>query len=277
MEDILSLLTKWPAQFIGSGTVVAILLRFVHYMLQRQERELVENNPYEDVPYFQDRRWKPLIDLGIKVPYSSPTDEYLRNTFTPSERDLLYRWQGMGLEPEIFEIFADCTMPVERHKVQQIKKRLAGVPDYSDPEDLRIDNFYNLKRIAAMIEDNEKILGRGFEEIVESEGTIFDGFTKKVVKRPLTTKSRCMIQSQQIELMKAENLLNGKATEILHVQSGQTVNHTQNTIVVLNDPEKAKSVHELTEQLFGMKRLPRGEVLDSPEIKEAELVEVSGE
>lgn len=178
-----------------------------------------------DQPYIRPLQWKyweEKYGVGFR-PYETPTEEYMQNMYAPSEHQLLYRWEGYGLEVEIRTLFMDPTMPMQRAKIQQIKKRAIGVPDLTDPEDMKIQRAYDIQMAQAHIDRLHHEISTGLEKVVEKVGSMITGFRIVENWRPLSSRSAKDKSSELRDWMKWRMVLEGNASEIIENRGGTSL------------------------------------------------------
>lgn len=177
----------------------------------------------EDRPYTQPIKW---IDWerhhGTNRPYENPLIEFVENRYRPTQFQLEQRWEGTKEYFDIPLIFADVCLEAERAKVQDSKRKLADLSFLDDPEYLIRENFYDVRRLQARIEEIEAILDSGIETRMERNGTPQTGYTWEEKQRPITSTTRVRYDAMLIELIKAKASLQGRATEIVEQRHSVT-------------------------------------------------------
>lgn len=233
-----------------------------------------------DRSYSQPIKWKDWEErFHSPPPYKTPTEEFRQNRYIPTMDDLLFRWDGIeGATVEIYRLFNDPVEILERQKAQQVRRREMGVPDFTDPVDVRIDTYWDLQIVQARIDALSEQLDTGYETIVEVSGSLMEGFDRQEVRRKISPTSMSLKENSLRKFIELKRLLREQATSIQEVRPGagktlrdelraalSDINHTAGGYS-WDEIQAAKTAPQLA--------APSVEVFEVPETVEGEVVQV---
>lgn len=171
-----------------------------------------------DRPYSQPVKWAYWEKRFNKpIPYESPTAEFVHNLYLPTMHELMSRWEGLNKEDEIIQLYESHEAQIERYRVQMIRKR-SYVPDVTDPKDVAADTFADIQIIQSRIDALVRELNQGYHVVVETTGSLTEGFTRREIPRPLTSRAIYEKEKSIREFMETKRLLREQSTSITEVR-----------------------------------------------------------
>lgn len=162
-----------------------------------------------DLPSSNPVQWKQFEQQWGYLPYETPIQEYLCNTYALNERTLRYRWEGIGITQQpgkppvnelarmIGEIFygpKELDYKAERARVQSARARQMDLPDYMSQEEIETNRKIQINATLEQMRDIEDKLAKGYEIVVEAYYDPAKGMDYKEMLRPLSSIGRSRLQ-----------------------------------------------------------------------------------
>lgn len=227
-----------------------------------------------DRPPADPLQWKTYEErFGTRL-YDSPRDEYIQNSFVLNMQTLLYRWAGLGRDEEIYKMFADDDLVLDRIKAQTIKRRRNGLPDLKDPKDVAAETNHQIQLCKKRMDYLEHVLEQNVDITVEQYYSITRGTEYKDALRPLSQQARARVEKDLREWIELYGNLVGRVAKT-------TASITDlNVSLSANIDEAFKRNNHLTPQGFTIedlqaraegKSLPEANLVDGEIIEEEEL------
>lgn len=172
------------------------------------------------IEYSKPIRWIDFKAVHGALPYQSPTQEYIQHNAAPTENQLMYRWQEMGVDLEIFRIYSSPKSMIERHKFHMKLRRDLEIPIMDGPEDLRIDNAMDVIGLTHDIAKVQEELDSGITIVRERFQDKQGIWCTQEVPRVLSVREKETLYMVKVKLIHEKQLLLGKATEIVDIGRG---------------------------------------------------------
>jgi hypothetical protein len=221
-----------------------------------------------DRPATDPLRWSVYEKQYGTRPYASPRDEYVRNTYVLNHQTLLHRWQGMGFDREIDDIFTGEDAALERIHAQSIRRRQQALPDYNDPDDVEANKRIQIQIALDRIAWLKHVLQNNVDITRESYFSMHTGTYYKEVAAPLSQAARSRAEKDLMRWIEVYRELTGQNIKRTEWDLGKS---TRDLLGEMKDAGHTSREGYTLDELEQI-ALNGGRALPSPHTVEAEIV-----